>query len=132
MSVGLRPWLDKWDLAPGDAITDKLEWAIENIPCAALFFGPADIGKWHILEIRAYLERWAGGDVRMIPIILPDAPAEPEIPIFVRQSLWVNMRAWTNEGDDGFYRLVCGILGKPPGDSPRTKFNARNVMDWQE
>ncbi len=131
-SVGLRPWLDKWDLAPGDSIRKSLEWAIKNIPCAALFFGPADVGKWHIMEIDAYIERWAGGDARMIPVILPDAPAEPEIPIFVRQTLWVNMRDWTDEGDDGFYRLVCGILGKSPGDSPRTKFGARDVWDWQD
>ncbi len=71
-----------------------------------------------------YLERWAGGDACLLPVILPDAPSEPEIPIFVRQTLWVNMCKWTNEGDDGLYRFVCGILGKSPGDSPRMKFSA--------
>jgi TIR domain len=39
---GIRPWLDKWDLAPGDTVMDALELAVNSIPCAALFFGPAD------------------------------------------------------------------------------------------
>lgn len=132
LRVGIRPWLDKWDLAPGDAVSDKLEWAIKIIPCAALFFGPADVGKWHIMEIRAYLERWASGDARMVPVILPNAPQEPSIPVFVRQTLWVDMREWKAAKHDGFYRLLCGILGRQPGDSPLLDVKARHVWDWQE
>ncbi|NQV27910.1 MAG: TIR domain-containing protein [Rhodopirellula sp.] len=132
LKVGLRPWFDKWDLAPGDAITDKLEWAIENVDCAALCFGPSDeIGKWQIMEHRAYLERWASGGARMVPVILPEVSKAPKIPLFVRQTLWVDMRDWHEKGHDSFYRLVCGIIGRPPGDSPLLKFNARQVRNWQ-
>jgi hypothetical protein len=45
LAVGIRPCLDKWNLAPGDTISDALEKAITHIPCAALCLGPADIGK---------------------------------------------------------------------------------------
>lgn len=45
LKVGIRPWLDKWNLAPGDPVTDALEKAIKEIHCAALCFGPADTGK---------------------------------------------------------------------------------------
>lgn len=27
------------------------------------------------------------------------------------------MRGWEKDENDGFYRLVCGILGLAPGDS---------------
>jgi small GTP-binding protein len=131
LAVGIRPWLDKWNLAPGDTISGALEKAIKDISCAALFFGPADIGKWHIMEIRAYVEKWASGDARMIPVILPDVKKTPVLPIFVRQTLWVDMRDWENEESDGFYRLVCGILGRAPGDSPMRRFGVRDVAEWQ-
>ena len=131
LKVGIRPWLDKWNLSPGDTVAEALEQAIETIPCAALCFGPADVGKWHILEIRAYVEKWAGGGARMIPVILPEAKEMPKLPLFVRQTLWVDMRAWEKDDNESFYRLVCGILGRAPGDSPMKKFGVRDVAEWQ-
>jgi DNA-binding response OmpR family regulator len=131
LAVGIRPWLDKWNLSPGDTLSDGLEQAIKIIPCAALCFGPADVGKWHIMEIRAYVEKWARGNARMVPVILPDVKETPELPLFVRQTLWVDMRGWEMEENDGFYRLVCGILGRAPGDSPARKFSVRDVAEWQ-
>jgi small GTP-binding protein len=131
LSVGIRPWLDKWNLPPGNTLADALEQAIKTIPCAALCFGPADIGRWHIMEIRAYVEKWAGGNARMIPVILPDVKETPELPLFVRQTLWADMRDWENAKSDGFYLLICGILGKAPGDSPVKRFSARHVAEWQ-
>ena len=131
LAVGLRPWLDRWNLAPGDTVSDALEKALTDIPCAALCFGPADIGKWHIMEVRAYIENWASGNARMIPVILPGVKEEPRLPLFVRQIEWVDMRDWENDGGDSFYRLVCGITGKAPGDSPMKKFGVRDVAEWQ-
>jgi small GTP-binding protein len=131
LAVGIRPWVDKWNLPPGNTLSDALEHAIKTITCAALCFGPADVGKWHILEIRAYVEKWASGNARMIPLILPGVKDTPDLPLFVRQTLWADMRDWERKDDDGFYRLVCGILGRAPGDSPIRNFGARHVVEWQ-
>ncbi|HEX3146520.1 MAG TPA: TIR domain-containing protein [Gemmataceae bacterium] len=131
LKKGIRPWLDKWDLAPGDTLQDALDGAIKSVPSALLFFGPADKGKWHILEIRQFVGRWAGNDVRIIPVILPGVDGLPEMPGFVGQTLWVDMRDWEADKDDNLYRLVCGILGRAPGDSPKAKFTARDVHEWQ-
>jgi len=130
-AVGLRPWLDKWNLAGGDTIEDALEHAIKTIPCAALCFGPADIGDWHIMEIRSYVAAWAKKKARMIPVILPGVDDVPELPLFVQQTLWVDMREWEKEDNDGFYQLVCGILARAPGDSPMKRFGVRDVAEWQ-
>jgi hypothetical protein len=67
----------------------------------------------------------------MIPIILPGAEQAPELPLFVRQTLWVDMREWEQDQSDGFYRLVCGILGRAPGHSTMKRFNVRDVAEWQ-
>lgn len=131
LAVGIRPWLDKWHLAPGDTISDALEQAIKTIPCVALCFGPVDIGKWHIMEIRACVEKWASKDARTIPVILPGVAEKPELPLFVRQTLWVDMREWEKEENEDFYLLVCGITGKAPGNSPLKKFGVRYVAEWQ-
>jgi hypothetical protein len=131
LKIGLHPWLDKWNLSPGDTISNALENAIETIPCAALCFGPFDMGNWHVMEIRAYVEAWAKKEARMIPLILPGVEKTPQLPLFVRQVHWVDMRSWQNKDDDGFYRLVCGILGREPGDSPMKNFGVRQVAVWQ-
>lgn len=131
LAVGIRPWLDKWELSPGDTVSDALDRAINTIPCAALCFGPADVGRWHIMEIRAYVERWAGGNARTIPVVLPDVKDTPELPVFVRQTVWADMREWEKDENDGFYRLVCGILRRAPGESPTRKFGVRDVAKWQ-
>lgn len=130
-AVGLRPWLDKWNLAGGDTLEDALEQAIKTIHCAALCFGPADVGAWHIMEVRAYVAAWAKKKARMIPVILPGVEEAPELPLFVQQTLWVDMRDWQNDESDAFYRLVCGILARAPGDSPVKKFGVRDVAEWQ-
>jgi WD40 repeat protein len=131
LKVGIRPWLDKWNLAPGDTVMDELGRAIKNIPCATLCFGSAGTGKWHTMEIRGYVDRWAGDHARVIPVILPGGPETPELPPFVSQILLADMRDWESEESDAFYRLVCGILGRAPGDSPMRRFSARHVFDWQ-
>jgi len=43
---------------------------------------------------------------------------DPELPIIVRKSLWVDLRDWKSPQHDAFARLQYGILAKPPGDSP--------------
>jgi small GTP-binding protein len=132
LKVGLRPWLDKWNLPPGTPFVRALEHAVENIPCAALCFGPADIGNWHIMEIDSYIDAWAKKRARVIPLILPGVAKTPELPLFVRQAIWVDMRDWERDESEGFYQLVCGILGKEPGDSPMKRFGVRHVMEWQK
>lgn len=129
-SKGIRPWLDKWDLIPGETVMEALEKAIETVKCAVLFFGPADVGKWHVMEIRSYVESAAGKKAKFIPAILPEVEGTPDLPPFVRQSLWVDMRVWQSKSSDAFARLQCGILGKAPGDSPR-EFTAREVWKVQ-
>ena len=130
-AVGLRAWLDKWHLTGGDTVMDALEGAIKTIPCGALCFGPADVGKWHIMEIRAYVDQWSKNKARMIPVILPGVKEMPDLPIFLGQAVWVDMRLWEDEQNDGFYRLVCAITGRAPGDAPTRRFGVREVAEWQ-
>ncbi|NQT36702.1 MAG: toll/interleukin-1 receptor domain-containing protein [Planctomycetes bacterium] len=128
--VGIRPWLDKWDLEPGKSWVAALQKAIPNIDCAAVFYGPAGIGPWEQEEMEAFLVEFVSRGCSVLPVILPDAPKEPDLPVFLKTKTWVNMRDWKEPDSDAFPRLVCGILGIPPGDSPKG-VNARHVWECQ-
>ena len=129
--VGIRPWLDKWDLEAGKSWVAALQKAIPNIDCAAVFYGPAGIGPWEQQEMEAFLVEFVSRGCSVLPVILPDAPKEPDLPVFLKTKTWVNMRDWKKKGSDAFPRLVHGILGKPPGDSPKG-LSARHVWEFQK
>jgi hypothetical protein len=130
-NVGIRPWLDKWDLEAGKSWVAALQKAIPNINCAAVFFGPAGIGPWEQQGMEAFLVEFVAKGSSVLPVILPDAPKEPDLPVFLKTKTWVNLRDWKDPASDAFPRLLCGILGKPPGDSPRG-LSARYVWEFQK
>ena len=76
--------------AAGQRDSDTLEQAIaDKTPFCAVccFLGQRTLASRISLEMRAYVEKWASGDARMIPVILPDVKEAPELPLFVRQTL---------------------------------------------
>ena len=113
-AVGLRPWLDVWDLVPGRPWQEALEEAIEKLPCAAICYGPAGIGPWQDREIRAFLEEFVRNDKRVIPVLLPGAPDAPKLPVFLRPFTWVDLRGQDIAKGSGLKLLVAGILDIPP------------------
>ena len=44
--TGLRPFLDEWNLVPGESSQAKLVAAIETSATAAIFYGPHKEGPW--------------------------------------------------------------------------------------
>lgn len=130
-SVGILPYLDVWDLPPGNAFDPELVKAIQSIPAAAVFCGASDTGRWQAVE-RGFVMRWVSSEVRIVPVLLPDCEMVPELPSFLRQISWVDMRHWEEKQNDGFYRLICGIIGKAPGPDAPGRFGARDVETWWE
>lgn len=54
---GLNPFLDKWNLVPGEPIEDALIEALENSDSAVIFVGPGGEGPWQSEEMRDILKR---------------------------------------------------------------------------
>ena len=48
----------------------------------------------------------------VIPVLLPGAPSEPELPLFLTQFTWVDLRDGLTE--DGLGKLQWGITGQKP------------------
>ena len=107
----LKPWLDIWELPPGRSWQRLLEQQIEQISSAAVFVGEDGFGPWQQQELYAFLSEFVDRDCPVIPVLLPNAPTKPELPLFLRQFTWVDFRA---SDPDPMYQLRWGITGKKP------------------
>lgn len=118
---GLRPWLDEWELVPGRVWQEALEEIIQTARSVAVLVGRDGLGSWENREMRSCLEEFVQRKLPVIPVLLPGAPAQPELPLFLRSFTWVDLRnGFTPEGLD---RLSWGITGEksagPPGAGRR-------------
>lgn len=105
----ILPWLDEEQLRPGLPWQRALEAQIGRIKSAAVFVGQHGIGPWQEPELRAFLEEFVRRDVPVIPVLLPDAPEEPQLPVFLRSMTWVDFR---RAAPDPLKQLLWGITGK--------------------
>ena len=109
---GIKPWLDEWELRPGLDWQDALDGQIEQIRTAAVFVGNAGFGPWQRQEVKAFLREFVERGCPVIPVLLGNAPQEPELPTFLKGKTWVDFR---RQMPDPFGRLVWGITGIRPG-----------------
>ncbi len=110
---GIKPWLDEWELRPGLDWQDALDGQIEQIRTAAVFVGNAGLGPWQQQEVKAFLREFVERGCPVIPVLLGNAPQEPELPTFLKGKTWVDFRRQVPEP---FGRLVWGITGIRPSD----------------
>ncbi|WP_344652154.1 toll/interleukin-1 receptor domain-containing protein [Cryptosporangium japonicum] len=114
---GLTVWLDDWELRPGLPWQDALERIVRECKAAAVCIGGSGVGPWEDPEMKALLRRFVdekkdGVIVPIIPVILPGAPLDVELPTFLSAFSWVDLRAGvTRERLD---LLEWGITGTKP------------------
>jgi TIR domain len=109
---GLRAWLDEEDIIPGRDWQEQLENILKNIPAVAVLVGANGMGPWEVSEMRASLQRPENRKIAVIPVILPDAPEDLELSLFLSAYARVDMRGGlTPQSID---KLVHGITGKKP------------------
>lgn len=74
---GFKVWLDEWELPPGVPWQDELENIIRTVRSAAVLVGKDGLGPWEIPEMRACFSEMVDRRLRVIQVLLPDAPAKP-------------------------------------------------------
>ena len=82
---GLQVWLDEEHLVPGRPWQAALEEIIQTTRTAAVLIGQDGLGPWEIPEMRACLSQFVKRRLPVIPVLLPHAPTQPELPLFLQQ-----------------------------------------------
>jgi hypothetical protein len=109
MERNILPWLDEWELQPGMAWQRLLEDQIGGIRAAAVFVGANGMGPWQRQELDSLLRQFVKRSCPVIPVLLPNAPTEPRLPLFLEGMTWVDFRV---ADPDPLDRFVWGITGK--------------------
>ena len=113
--VGIRPWLDVWDLIPGIPWQRQLEQAIDKVKSAAVCVGTSGFGPWHMQEMEAFLRKFVNRQSPVMPVILRGGESV-ELPTFLEGFMWVDLRELSNANPRPLSNLVAGILGRRPGE----------------
>ncbi|GAK61316.1 methyltransferase type 11 [Candidatus Vecturithrix granuli] len=114
--ANLRPWFDQWELIPGEPWVRNLERGLAASATCAVFVGKSGEGPWQKREVETALRQQVEHqDFRVIPVLLPDAPHQPTLPMFLSGNMWVDFRGKRLDDDDTLWRLECGIRGVAPG-----------------
>ncbi len=119
---GLRPWIDEAELIPGRRWQEALERALGQVCTTAVLFGSDGLGPWQTPEMRAAIDESVRRGLPVIPVLLPGAPARPELPLFLRDFTWVDLRRGFTP--DGLDRLHWGITGVKAGAGSATGLRA--------
>jgi WD40 repeat protein/energy-coupling factor transporter ATP-binding protein EcfA2 len=121
LDAGIHPWLDKWNLIPGQPWQEAIETALDRCSSFAVFIGPRGVSPWQNEEMRAAIDRRVRstkGRFGVIPVLLPGARREErsQLPSFLTAATWVEFQQ-TLDDEQSLYRLLCGIRGIEPGPS---------------
>lgn len=110
--VGLKVFLDKWNLVPGKPWQRELKEALNQSATVAVSFGPSGDGPWHHQEVQVALLHAVRtqDECRVVPVVLPGGRAE-SVTGFLALRTWVDFRNGLDDGE-AFRRLVAGIKGE--------------------
>ncbi len=114
--ASISPWFDPWEAIPGMSVTDNLMQGLEGSKTCAVFIGKSGEGPWQKSEIRKAIDRQKQRHMlRVIPVLLPDAPEHLDTSSFLLEFTWVDFRGKTLHDDHALWCLECGIRGIAPG-----------------
>jgi hypothetical protein len=113
---GIEVWLDEEQLIPGRPWQTLLEKGIKESATGAVLVGADGLGPWEDEEMRALLQFAVEEKKPVIPVLLPGAPEKPDLPLFLRNRGWVDLRA--GFGTEGMDKLIWGITGEHPSRKP--------------
>src|SRR5438067_11218790 len=109
---GLQVWLDEDELQPGIPWQQLLEAGIKASKSVAVLVGQDGLGPWEDEEMQGALILAVKTKRPCIPVLLPGASTQPELPMFLANRTWVDLRAGL--GEEGLAKLIWGITGKKP------------------
>ncbi|MGC4086722.1 MAG: toll/interleukin-1 receptor domain-containing protein [Polyangiaceae bacterium] len=109
LAKGILPWLDEWELRPGEPWQRVLEAQLDTVSTAAVFVGADGLGPWQRQELDALLRDFVRRECGVIPVVLEGAPSRPRLPRFLEGMMWVD---FTRSEPDPMDQLIWGVTGR--------------------
>ena len=102
---GYTPWMDQYDILPGEEWERSIKSAIKKADFFLVFLSDSSVNRRGVLqkEIRAALDSWNGmlpSDIYLIPVRLVDCPVPEDLSSFQ----WVDFF-----DDSGWSKLLLAI-----------------------
>lgn len=116
---GIQTWLRAWSVIPGTVTQEAQEAGLAQSDACAVLIGREGVQGWQQLEIYASIRKRIeveGSDFPVIPVYLPGCSAQVEANIPATLQLYEPVRFAGLDDEEALCRLVCGILGEPPGE----------------
>ena len=113
--AGITPWLDKWNLVPGDPWQPALEAALKDSDVCAVFLGPDLLGPWQNEEMQVAINRRVTDkQFRVIPVLLPktERGKRGDVPAFLANVTWVEFHHSIDD-EHAFKCLENSLRGLP-------------------
>jgi hypothetical protein len=109
----LKPWLDIEQIPPGRCFQDIIQEAIPKVKSAAVIVGKKGLGRWEIVELRAFISQCVERGMPVIPVLLPGVTKLPSKLAFLKE---FNRIRFTKSVDDTkvLDSFEWGITGKRP------------------
>ena len=117
-------WIDKWELNAGDSLIDKIEDALGGADAILVLLSKSSTqSEWCKKELRSGLLReLEEKSVLVIPIVLDDC----NIPLFLREKLWIDFRKNQDEQLTLLLRSLERISNPTQSRMETPKFH----VDW--
>jgi small GTP-binding protein len=110
---GLLPWLSNIHMPPGRKWQEVLVESIQRVNTGVIFLGRRGLSDWQGYEQRFMVDENAHRpDFRILPVVLPDVPADVVFPPLIRQ--WQQVRLRSLRDKEAISALIRAInLDKP-------------------
>lgn len=74
ITMGITPWLDKWEITPSSRWLPELERIISIVPAAIIMVGRSEEGPWQSMEIDALLNQYRKRNILIGYALMPGCP----------------------------------------------------------
>src|SRR5262249_24212399 len=102
----IKTWFDEVDIRPGDRWQRVLENTISSIGACLVIVGDSGFGPWQDMEQAAFIAEFAKRECVVIPVLIGHPSKPPELPLFLKQFMWVDLR----NNDNRQYARLIGAL----------------------
>lgn len=124
----IEPWLDEEQIRAGERFRLALERGMSESRTAIVAYGPGGVGPWEDEEVDALLSNSVKDGLVVIPVLLPGAPGEPELPLLLSTRNWIDLRKGLRK--ELLQKLADSIEAVKPAASsvPKPTLRANKVI----